>query len=138
MAPFTLQIYQTNLGLPSDVSTPLAAYIRTSPVTRTLIIEGSPNIPPAGITTINSNVPIRVTRKRAYGITARHIVLARLGGTAPNQYNIYRKIVIYDPILFYEAISALNNTFSYEGQTDWALVGAQNETYHLFSDSTAA
>jgi hypothetical protein len=133
MTLFPLQIYQTNLGEPDDVTTPLIAQVRVSPTALTLTIEGTANVPPTAYTTVNTNIPVRVSKKRAYGITARHIILTRLGGVIPNQYIVRRRIVMFDLELFEATISSLNNQFSYEGQTDWILAGAANECYHLFS-----
>jgi len=131
MTVFPLQLYETNLGLPNDVTTQLIGQVRVNPQALTLTIEGTPNVPPSQYTTANTTIPIRVSKKRNYGITARHIVLNRLGGTAPNQFIVRRKIVIFDLVLFDATISAPNNQYSYENQTDWILASAANEVYHL-------
>lgn len=126
----TQTLYDTELFVSGSTTDNQVAYLRTSAQVLLLTIDGTPNVSVEG-TTKNSDIPIRVTGTRKYGIVARHIVLGRITGTSPNQFISRRTIPIFDPELFKVAISSVGITYSYEGQDDWKLVSAHNERYNL-------
>lgn len=125
--------YTTDLLLPDDQATVQVGSVRLSQTSLTLTIDTSANVPDDGVV-VNTTIPIRVTGTRRYGITARHLVIARISGTGTNLFRIYRKIAILSPTLFQSAVSTIGATISYENATDWTLVGAEQERYKLFSD----
>jgi len=122
-------LYKTNLFAP-DGSTPLVSYVRVDPQALTLQISDQTNDAPQSVDQ-STTLPIRVTAGRRYGITARHVVISRLAGSSPNQYKVYRKIVVFDPDIYQQYLSLIASSISYESQTDWILVGGINEKYRL-------
>jgi len=122
-------LYETNLFAP-DGTTHLVSHVRTSANAKLLSIEGDTNDPPTEVDP-TTTVPIRVSGTRKYGVTARHLVLSRLVGSSPNQYRIYRKVVIFTNDYFVQALSKLGQTVEYETFDDWAIVGGIQERYHL-------
>jgi len=122
-------LYVSNLDEPAD-DTPIVGVIKVGGNTTNLNISGTQNTVPDG-TAQNTTIPIRVSGTRRYGITARHIVIYRLVGTAPNQFRNYRRIVVPDPAKFVEYLSDIPSSIEYEGQDDWILVGGRGESYHL-------
>ena len=131
MALSTTQIYLSDIFPVGSTDTKLAGKIRISAAALAFSVDGQANTPPDGVTA-DIQFPIHVSGTRKYGITARHIRIARISGTAPNQYRIYRTVPILDPINFTAFISAEAPTISYEGDSTWVIVGAQAERYHLF------
>jgi hypothetical protein len=120
--------YQTGLQIPEGTD-PLIAQVRVNPLAETLSIEGVLNAVPAAAS--NSQIPIRVSSSRRYGITARHIVLVRVVGEPGFTYRTYRRVVVFDPAYFEASLSTSAPDVAYEGFTDWLLVGGSQERYHL-------
>lgn len=122
-------LYQTDLLTP-DAGAKLVSYVRVDPQSENLSIGGQTNDPPTSVDQ-TTTLPIRVTAGRRYGITARHVVISRLGGSSPNQYKIYRKIVVFDPDIYQGYLSQIASSITYEGLSDWILVSGINEKYRL-------
>ena len=129
MAFKTTVIYQSNLTLPGSEDS-LVGFVVCSSQAELLTVEGVPNAPPEGATP-NISIPIRVSSTRKYGITARHIVIARIAGTSTDQYRVYRRIPIFDPTFFSSILSEFAGTVEFESLSDWVIVGGQSERYHL-------
>lgn len=110
---------------------PVAYKVRTSTKAKLLEIEGTANTPPDVSTYTKVSLRVRVSGTRKANITARHVNIYRTQGDSPNILVIRRKIVIFDPSLFYKALSLSKPTISYEDQTDWFLDGGRPETYNL-------
>lgn len=129
MAFKTTVLYQSNLTLPGSEDS-LVGYVICSSQAELLTVVGVPNVPPEGAEP-NTSIPVRVSGTRKYGITARHIVISRIAGTAPDQYRVYRRIPIFDPTFFSSILSEFAETVEYESLSDWTVVGGQAERYHL-------
>jgi hypothetical protein len=122
-------LYETNLFLPGGTD-PLVGYVTVQAAAESLVIGSTTNAPPT-TEEANTTQPIRVSGTKKYGITARHIVIARIGGTTGSTFREYRRIVIFTTALFETALSDLGLSVSYEGLDDWFIVGGQNERYRL-------
>lgn len=123
------QLYQSNL-LPVGGGDPLVGYVRVSGNVPNLNVDGTTNDPPSGADP-TTRIPIRVSGTRKLGITARHLVLVRLDGTSPNQFRVYRRVIVFTQDLFVTAISAENPTIDFEGIDTWSLAGARAESYRF-------
>jgi hypothetical protein len=128
MAQYVSLKYQTNLELP-DLSTEIIGRIRVLSQVTSLVVGSVTNTEPAGDQ--NSVFPIRQYHIKRFGIAARYITIYRLQGDSPNQFREYRRIPILDPNLYIAAISQIAATISYEGQTDWIMVGGTPERARL-------
>jgi len=123
-------LYETNLTIEGDAETPVIGIVRANTLTAGLTIDSVANVASTG--ELNSQIPIRVTSTRKYGIIARHIVLQRIT-TATTLPNIQRvKIVILQPDIFTGYVSQVGGAVSFGGLEDWVIIGAQQERYHLF------
>lgn len=82
---------------------------------------------PDGETT-NSNYVFVTKSKRRYGIGARHVVIGRTVGTAPDTYVKYSRLPVCDPTDWNAETGAwqVGNVVSYEG-TNWEIVSRVNE-----------
>jgi len=133
MTNFAISIYQTQLFVPGSTDQTQNCYMRTTANALALTIDGDANVPPSG-EVVNSQIPVRSSGIRKYGIIARNIVLGRLAGSSPNQLIVRRRIPIFDAELFQATISSLATiNFSYEGNSDWKLISAHNERYNLIN-----
>lgn len=122
--------YQTDLTVADDAETPIIGVVRANSLTAGLAIASVANEAPTG--DLNTQVPIRVSSTRRFGLIARHIVLQRLT-TATTSPNIQRvRIVILQPDIFAGFISQVGGSIAFNGLEDWIIIGAQAERYHLF------
>jgi len=122
--------YHTDLTVAGDAETPIIGVVRANTLTAGLTIESIANEAPTE--DLNTQIPIRVTSTKKYGLIARHIVLQRLT-TATTSPNIQRvRVVILQPDIFTGYISQIGGSVSFNGLEDWTIVGAQAERYHLF------
>ena len=122
--------YQTDLTVADDAETPIIGVVRANSLTAGLSIASVANEAPTG--DLNTQVPIRVSSTRRFGLIARHIVLQRLT-TATTSPNIQRvRIVVLQPDIFAGFISQVGGSIAFNGLEDWIIIGAQAERYHLF------
>lgn len=122
--------YQTDLTVADDAETPIIGVVRANSLTAGLAIASVANEAPTG--DLNTQVPIRVSSTRRFGLIARHIVLQRLT-TATTSPNIQRvRIVVLQPDIFAGFISQVGGSIAFNGLEDWIIIGAQAERYHLF------
>jgi hypothetical protein len=122
--------YDSDLTVEGDEDTALHGILRASNLITGLTIDSIANEAPTADP--NTQIPIRVSSTRKYGIIARHIVIQRLT-TATTVPNIQRvRIPILLPSVFVQYISQVGGSIAYNGLEDWTFVGAQNERYHLF------
>lgn len=124
MTTYPLYKYQSNLFVASAAD-PLIGLIRLNPQAAALSVETATNVEPDG--TANSTEPIRSSRTRFYGITARHIIITNIASGV----RTYRRIPILTPDFFIDILSTPAPSISYEGITTWTLVGGMGERYHL-------
>jgi hypothetical protein len=129
MAVRTLAKYQTDLQ-DRSLTTPLIGQIITSPNTELITIGTFSNLAPTA--DVTTSIPIRVSGTKKYGITARHLVISRIAGTGTDEYLVYRRVPILKPSVFDTILSSVGLAVTYEGFSDWQVVGGQNERYHLF------
>jgi len=122
--------YESELKLPDDSSN-IIARVRVNEQSTLLAVSGTTNDEADGDP--NSKIPVRVSGTRKYGIIARHLVITRVVTTGTDSFRSYRKIVIFQPSLFYTFISTIDSGIEYEGLDDWILAGAISERYHLLS-----
>lgn len=125
----TKALYETNLFATTGTD-PLVGFVLVQAASESLVIGSTTNAPPT-TAEANTTQPIRVSGTKKYGITARHIVIARIAGTTGSTFRTYRRIVIFTPVLFETSLSDLGLSVSYEGLDDWFIVGGQNERYRL-------
>ena len=124
-------VYQTQRVTGSDGSEPVFQYVRLNPQAVSLQYNGTTNSAPDPTAGLLLQDYAHVSRKRAIGVSARLIRIARYVGTVPNLVELRRAIVILTPDLFYQIISAVGGTFSYQSQTDWTLIGNRPESYRF-------
>ena len=122
--------YKTDLSVIGDAGTPVIGIIRASVFTEGLTIASVANEAPTE--DLNTQIPIRVTSTRKYGLIARHIVLQRLTTTTTTPNIQLIRVVILQPDVFSGYISQIGGSIAYDGIEDWTIVGAQAERYHLF------
>lgn len=124
-------LYKTEIFVPDSTDTYQTAYVRMSQNAANMTADGNGNVPALDVT-LNSQIPIRVTGKRKYGIVARNIVIGRIQGLGTDQYILRRRIPILDPEFYTTIISQITPPiFVYEGHGDWKLISATNERYNL-------
>jgi hypothetical protein len=122
--------YESDLDLIGEAGTSIYAILRANSLTPGLTVASVANEEPT--TEANTNIPVRITSTKKYGIIARHIVLQRLTTTTTSP-NIQRvRIPILTPSVFIQYISQVGGSISYNGLEDWKIVGAKNEGVHLF------
>ena len=124
MTIYPLYKYESNLFIASAAD-PIIGLIRLNPASAALSVESATNIEPDGAA--NSTEPIRSSRTRFYGITARHIIISRL----VSGQRVYRRIPILTPTFFIDILSTAAPSISFEGASDWILVGGMGERYRL-------
>lgn len=124
-------VYKTQRVTGADGNEPVYQYVRLNPQTITATFGGTANTAPDPTDGLLLADYAHVGRKRTAGVAARLVVIARYVGTAPNLVELRRRIVILDPALFYTIISSPGQAISYQGQTDWILIGNRPETYRL-------
>lgn len=122
--------YESDLDLIGEAGTSVYGILRCNSLTEGLTIASIANTAPTADP--NTQIPIRITSTRRYGIIARHIVLQRLTTTTtvPNIQRV--RIPILTPSNFIQYISQVGGSIAYNGLEDWKIVGAQNERIHLF------
>ena len=126
----TRELYQTDLFL-EDGATAMFGRIFVSSSVPLLSVEGSTNdVPSEG--TANILFPIRVSGTKKFGITARHLVIARLQGASPTQSRVYRRIPVFTKAFFDTAMSTIGAPVVYESLSDWFLIGGVQERYRLY------
>ena len=122
--------YESDLDVLGEAGTSVYGILRANSLTPGLTIASVANTAPT--TAPNTQIPIRVSSVRRYGIIARHIVIQRLttSTTVPNIVRV--RIPILTPAVFIQYISQTGGSIAYNGLEDWKFVGAQNERIHLF------
>ena len=122
--------YESDLDVLGEGGTSVYGILRANTLITGLTINSVANDESEGV--LSTQVPIRVTSTRKYGIVARHIVLQRLttSTTTPNIQKV--TIPVLTPSVFIQYISQVGNGVAYNGLEDWKIVGAQNERLHLF------
>ena len=122
--------YESDLDVVGEAGTSVYGVVRANSLTAGLTIASIANDAPTA--DLNTQIPIRITSTRKYGIIARHIVLQRLTSstTVPNIQIV--KIPVLTPGVFIQYISQVGGSISFNGLEDWQIVGAQNERVHLF------
>lgn len=125
--------YQTEL-VPMGATDPITGYCLASSNALALSVDGTANTAAGG--TVNTQIPIRVSGTRRYGITARKLVIARVQGTGTGTRLVYRRVPVFDPINFTVYLGSLSPSLTYETFSDWVLIGAQNERYRLFFNAS--
>jgi hypothetical protein len=126
--------YQSEL-VPTGETDPRIGLLKVGINVDSLTIATIANTSPAGVP--NTSIPIRVSGTRKFGITARHVIISRLETIGAGTIRVYRRIPVFDPVVFTEYLGSLSPAISYESQTDWVLVGAKNEAYRLYFNTTA-
>jgi hypothetical protein len=124
MTIYPLYKYESNLFVTSAAD-PIIGLIRLNPAASVMSVESATNIEPDGAA--NTTEPIRATRTKFYGITARHIVISRI----VDGQRVYRKIPILTPDFFIDILSTAAPSITYEGASNWILVGGMGERYRL-------
>lgn len=135
MAILTNVKYESNLVLPGDTDEVISV-VRCSPAATALTVGDYTNTPPSG--DVNSSDIIRISGTRKLGITARHLVIYRIAGTAPTQFREYRRVPIFQVSNFNAILSNPPGTITYQSLDDWILVGGLHERYHLFFSGASA
>ncbi len=124
MTIYPLYKYESNLFVTSAAD-PIIGLIRLNPAASVISVESATNVEPDG--DANTTEPIRATGTKNYGITARHIVISRL----VDGQRVYRKIPILTPDFFIDILSTAAPSITFEGASDWILVGGMGERYRL-------
>jgi hypothetical protein len=130
MTTIVKEKYESDLDLITDAGTSLVGYVRCNTLATGLTVASTGNDAASG--TLNTNIPFRVSSTKKYGIICRHIVIERLTTTDPVNLIERVRIPIFQPSVFVQYISQVGGSISYNGLSDWKLVGAQNERFHLF------
>ena len=123
-------IYESDLDVIGESGTSLYGFVRADSLSPGLTVNGVAN--DAATSTVNTQIPFRVTSTRKYGIICRHIVLMRVTTTTPTNVIQLRRIVVFTPSVFIQYISQVGGSIAYGGLEDWKLIGASNERFRLF------
>jgi hypothetical protein len=126
---YTIQAYQSSIPIPeSETLATIGFDVRINAEVLTLSINDTTNAAPDADLIQQIGLFARVGGgKNRFGITTRAVIIKRLVGTSPLQFYLKRTI----PWLKDNLIDTINTTsppsISYQGQTDWILVGVRNE-----------
>jgi len=134
ITPKTFVLYETSIPASADdLTTFKTSTLAVGAGVVAFSFNGTTNDPPEpGDVTLPT--PVRgVGHRQRYGITARHIRLTRVTGTAPNQGRIYRIVPILSNSLFQTILASLGGAAAatYESTDDWDITGIIAETYGI-------
>lgn len=121
--------YQSTIPVPGDETTADFGFrVRLQPEAVTLEINETVNSAPDAELITQTGLFARTSHgKNRFGITTRAVIIKRLVGTTPLQFYLKRTI----PWLQNNLDATINEndppSISYQGQTDWVLVGIREE-----------
>ena len=129
VSQYTIKPYASDLSIPdSEEDLTYGFNVKVNAEILTLSINSTTNDAPAADTIQQVGIYARTGGgKNRFGITTRAVIIKRLVGTSPLQFYLKRIV----PWLQTNLEETINSTsppsISYQGQTDWLLVGTREE-----------
>jgi hypothetical protein len=124
-------IYTYQSAIPTSAETPDVKYsfkVRANAEILTLTINGTTNTQPESMDFTALPLYARTGGgKNKFGITTRAVKIKRLVGTSPLQFYLSRTVPWLADTLDATIDSMTPPTVSYQGQTDWVVVGVREE-----------
>jgi hypothetical protein len=126
---FQIVNYQSNIKVGgTEGTTDFGFFVRISPEVLTLEINETTNTAPdAELITPTSIYARTGNGKNKFGLTTRAVTIKRLVGSDPLKFYIKRTIPWLQNNLDATILEDTPPTISYQGQTDWILVGVREE-----------